>query len=71
MSSRASDLQVADVCFDSQLHDSIVSDPRLSSRQKAVVTQHLGNLDKCLTDGTDEQLQLLAFMGKILAINTS
>ncbi|KAI9018299.1 replication factor C 4, 37kDa [Hyaloraphidium curvatum] len=53
----------------SQLHDSVISDPRLTTRQKAALTQHLGHIDKCLTDGADEQLQLMAFMGKVIGLS--
>ncbi|KAJ3035514.1 replication factor C subunit 4 [Rhizophlyctis rosea] len=46
----------------SQLHDRFISDPHLTSAQKAKIAQSLGHADKCLTDGADEHLQLLNLM---------
>ncbi|KAK4058774.1 Subunit of heteropentameric Replication factor C (RF-C) [Microbotryomycetes sp. JL221] len=43
-----------------QLHDLIILDPLVSPRAKAKVAICLGETDKCLTDGADEELQLLS-----------
>ncbi|BGP13903.1 hypothetical protein JCM10213_002544 [Rhodosporidiobolus nylandii] len=43
----------------SQLHDLIILDPLVSPRAKAQVAIDLGLADKALTDGADEELQLL------------
>ncbi|GAA5912412.1 hypothetical protein JCM6882_005505 [Rhodosporidiobolus microsporus] len=43
----------------SQLHDLIILDPLVPARAKARVAIDLGLADKALTDGADEELQLL------------
>jgi len=54
----------------SQLHDLIVEDGALRTKQKASLTLQLSQTDKALVDGSDEQLQLMNLacrMGAILA----
>ncbi|KAI9339177.1 replication factor C subunit 4-like protein [Zopfochytrium polystomum] len=45
-----------------QLHDRVLADVTLSSRQKALMCQSIAKMDKALVDGADEQLQLLSTM---------
>lgn len=48
------------VCkHEAQLHDVLILDPALSARTKAGIAMAMGEADKCLTDGADEELQLL------------
>ncbi|GAA5985174.1 hypothetical protein JCM11641_005475 [Rhodosporidiobolus odoratus] len=49
----------------SQLHDLIILDPMVSARAKASVALDLGLADKALTDGADEELQLLNCCARI------
>ncbi|BGO89612.1 hypothetical protein NBRC10512_001537 [Rhodotorula toruloides] len=49
----------------SQLHDLIILDPLVSPRAKAAVALDLGQADKALTDGADEELQLLNCCARI------
>ncbi|GAA5996222.1 replication factor C subunit 2 [Rhodotorula paludigena] len=49
----------------SQLHDLIILDPLVSARAKASVAIDLGLADKALTDGADEELQLLNCCARI------
>jgi replication factor C subunit 2/4 len=50
-----------------QLHDLVIFDPDLSSRTKSIVAIALGEADKFLADGADEELQLLSTACKIRA----
>jgi len=43
----------------SQVHDRLMKDDLLNTLQKAKVALVLGEVDKCLTDGADEHLQIL------------
>ncbi|KAL7007048.1 Subunit of heteropentameric Replication factor C (RF-C) [Cystobasidiomycetes sp. EMM_F5] len=43
----------------SQLHDLLILDPLLSSRTKSGIALALAEADKCLNDGSDEELQIL------------
>ncbi|BGP53729.1 hypothetical protein JCM8202_003660 [Rhodotorula sphaerocarpa] len=49
----------------SQLHDLVILDPLVSPRAKASVAIDLGLADKALTDGADEELQLLNCCARI------
>ncbi|GAA5862225.1 hypothetical protein JCM3774_004830 [Rhodotorula dairenensis] len=49
----------------SQLHDLVILDPLVSARAKASVAVDLGLADKALTDGADEELQLLNCCARI------
>ncbi|GAA5991280.1 hypothetical protein JCM5350_005316 [Sporobolomyces pararoseus] len=49
----------------SQLHDLIILDPLIDPRTKASTAIDLGQADKALTDGADEELQLLNCCAKI------
>lgn len=42
-----------------QLHDLLILDPLLPSRAKAAIALAMGEADKCLNDGADEELQIL------------
>lgn len=42
-----------------QLHDLLILDPLLSSKTKSGIALALGEADKCLNDGSDEELQIL------------
>lgn len=48
-----------------QLHDVLILDPLLPARAKATIAMCLGEADKCLTDGSDEELQLLSTCARI------
>ncbi|POY70613.1 hypothetical protein BMF94_6391 [Rhodotorula taiwanensis] len=48
-----------------QLHDLVILDPLVSPRAKASVAIDLGLADKALTDGADEELQLLNCCARI------
>ena len=50
-----------------QLHDLLILDPLLSSRTKSGIALALGEADKCLNDGSDEELQILNLCLKIKA----
>ncbi|KAJ9068678.1 Subunit of heteropentameric Replication factor C (RF-C) [Entomophthora muscae] len=43
----------------SRMHDRMVNMNHLTSLQKARIAQHIGAVDKCLSEGADEELQLL------------
>ncbi|KNZ60957.1 replication factor C subunit 2/4 [Puccinia sorghi] len=47
------------------LHDLILLDPLIPSKPKALISVALGEADKCLNDGADEGLQILAVCLKI------
>ncbi|GAA5978550.1 hypothetical protein JCM10908_004400 [Rhodotorula pacifica] len=49
----------------SQLHDLVILDPLVHARAKASVALDLGLADKALTDGADEELQLLNCCARI------
>ncbi|GAA5848690.1 hypothetical protein JCM8547_004596 [Rhodosporidiobolus lusitaniae] len=49
----------------SQLHDLVILDPLVAPRAKAKVAMDLGLADKALTDGADEELQLLNCCARI------
>ncbi|GAA5858476.1 hypothetical protein JCM5353_008902 [Sporobolomyces roseus] len=49
----------------SQLHDLIILDPLVDPRAKASAAMDLGWADKALTDGSDEELQLLNCCARI------
>ncbi|KAI0221504.1 replication factor C subunit 4, partial [Massospora cicadina] len=42
-----------------RIHDRMLSMNHLTSLQKARIAQHIGSIDRCLSEGADEQLQLL------------
>jgi replication factor C subunit 2/4 len=42
-----------------KLHDLLILDPLLPSRAKAAIALAMGEADKCLNDGADEELQIL------------
>jgi len=44
----------------SQVHDEIVYSPAFTDEQKCVIIEKLAVIDKCLIDGADEYLQLMA-----------
>ncbi|KAI5476518.1 replication factor C subunit 2 [Pseudohyphozyma bogoriensis] len=48
-----------------QLHDLVILNPLIPARAKASVAMTLGETDKCLTDGADEELQLLSACARI------
>ena len=48
-----------------QLHDLIILDPLVDPRAKASAAMDLGWADKALTDGSDEELQLLNCCARI------
>lgn len=48
-----------------QLHDLLILEPVISARAKAKIALTLGEVDKCLTDGADEEIQLLSACCKI------
>uniref|UniRef100_A0A9J8B166 Replication factor C (activator 1) 4 n=2 Tax=Cyprinus carpio TaxID=7962 RepID=A0A9J8B166_CYPCA len=48
-----------------QLHDVII-DEKLSDKQKSVITEKMAEVDKCLSDGADEYLQLLSLCSVIM-----
>lgn len=52
----------------SQLHLRLLRNEHLSPLQKAKVAEVFGDMDKCLTDGADEQLQLLSMMTRVSSI---
>lgn len=45
-----------------QLHDQIMAHPHISGLQKAKMARALGKTDASLTDGADEQLQMMALL---------
>ncbi|KAF9432984.1 hypothetical protein BGZ76_010028 [Entomortierella beljakovae] len=52
----------------SQLHARLLKNDSLNSLQKAKVAEIIGDMDKSLCDGADEQLQLLSMMTRISAV---
>uniref|UniRef100_A0A2C9KDZ4 Replication factor C subunit 4 n=1 Tax=Biomphalaria glabrata TaxID=6526 RepID=A0A2C9KDZ4_BIOGL len=50
-----------------QLHDKIITLDSLSDKQKSVVCEKMGEVDKCLMDGADEYLQLMALFSTIMS----
>uniref|UniRef100_A0A8C9R8X4 Replication factor C (activator 1) 4 n=1 Tax=Scleropages formosus TaxID=113540 RepID=A0A8C9R8X4_SCLFO len=48
-----------------QLHDTII-DESLNDQQKSVITEKMAEVDKCLTDGAEEYLQLLSLCSVIM-----
>ncbi|KAF9107965.1 hypothetical protein BGX27_008531 [Mortierella sp. AM989] len=52
----------------SQLHSRLLKNDSLDSLQKAKAAEIFGDMDKALSDGADEQLQLLNMMTRISAI---
>ncbi|KAG0287902.1 hypothetical protein BGZ97_006964 [Linnemannia gamsii] len=52
----------------SQLHSRLLRNEHLSPLQKAKVAEVFGDMDKCLCDGADEQLQLLSMMTRVSSI---
>lgn len=51
----------------SQLHDTIIAREDLDSKQKAIIALEFGSADKHLTDGADEELQILNLILRISA----
>ncbi|XP_056421286.1 replication factor C subunit 4 isoform X2 [Hyla sarda] len=49
-----------------QLHDIILEREDLTDRQKAIITEKLAEVDKCLTDGADEYLQMLSLFAVVM-----
>ncbi|QCE15740.1 replication factor C subunit 2/4 [Vigna unguiculata] len=49
-----------------QLFEAIVEENDLSDEQKARISKKLGEADKCLVDGADEYLQLLAVVSNTM-----
>ncbi|KAL4220047.1 replication factor C subunit 4 [Mactra antiquata] len=49
-----------------QLHDTVVQLDELGDKQKSVVMEKLAVVDKCLMDGADEFLQLMALCSTIM-----
>ncbi|XP_006869801.1 PREDICTED: replication factor C subunit 4 [Chrysochloris asiatica] len=48
-----------------QLHDVVVEN-HLSDKQKSIITEKLAEVDKCLTDGADEHLQLISLCATVM-----
>ncbi|KAK9966930.1 hypothetical protein ABG768_004006 [Culter alburnus] len=48
-----------------QLHDVIIEE-KLSDKQKSVIAEKMAEVDKCLSDGADEYLQLLSLCSVIM-----
>ena len=49
----------------SQLHDVLILSPLIPSMAKAKIALVLGETDKCLTDGAEEELQLLSACARV------
>ncbi|GAU22850.1 hypothetical protein TSUD_282170 [Trifolium subterraneum] len=49
-----------------QLFEAIVEEKDISDEQKARISKKLGEADKCLVDGADEYLQLLAVVSNTI-----
>ncbi|XP_068135412.1 replication factor C subunit 4 [Hyperolius riggenbachi] len=49
-----------------QLHDTIIEREDLTDKQKAIITEKLAEVDKCLVDGADEYLQMLSLFAVIM-----
>ncbi|CAH2247826.1 replication factor C subunit 4 [Pelobates cultripes] len=50
----------------SQIHDIILEREDLKDKQKAIIAEKLAEVDKCLTDGADEYLQMLSLFAVIM-----
>ncbi|CAN9501018.1 unnamed protein product [Ophioblennius macclurei] len=50
----------------SQMHESVVEEPRLSDKQKSVIAEKMAVVSKCLSDGADEYLQILSLCSVVL-----
>ncbi|PVD18658.1 hypothetical protein C0Q70_21208 [Pomacea canaliculata] len=50
----------------SQLHDRVVNMEDITDRQKSAICEKMGEVDKCLTDGADEYLQMIALFSVIM-----
>ncbi|KAG2462941.1 RFC4 factor, partial [Polypterus senegalus] len=49
-----------------QLHDNLVKREDLNDKQKSAIAEKLAEVDKCLSDGADEYLQLMALCSVIM-----
>ncbi|KAM9316553.1 replication factor C subunit 4 [Gastrophryne carolinensis] len=49
-----------------QLHDIILEREDLNDKQKAIITEKLAEVDKCLVDGADEYLQMLSLFAIVM-----
>ncbi|KAM4695229.1 replication factor C subunit 4 [Discoglossus pictus] len=49
-----------------QLHDIILEREDLTDKQKAIITEKLAEVDKCLIDGADEYLQMLSLFAVVM-----
>ncbi|KAM4772345.1 replication factor C subunit 4 isoform 3-T3 [Rhinophrynus dorsalis] len=49
-----------------QLHDIILEREDLTDKQKAIITEKLAEVDRCLTDGADEYLQMLSLFAVVM-----
>ncbi|MBN3319609.1 RFC4 factor, partial [Atractosteus spatula] len=49
-----------------QLHDSVFEDERLNDKQKSAIAEKMAEVDKCLADGADEFLQMIALCSVIM-----
>ncbi|XP_073529189.1 replication factor C subunit 4 [Phyllobates terribilis] len=49
-----------------QLHDIVLEREDLTDKQKAVITEKLAEVDKCLADGADEYLQMLSLFAVVM-----
>lgn len=49
-----------------QLHDRVIQMEELSDKQKSVVCEKMAVVDKCLMDGADEYLQLMALLSTLM-----
>ncbi|XP_063297128.1 replication factor C subunit 4 [Pelobates fuscus] len=49
-----------------QIHDIILEREDLKDKQKAIIAEKLAVVDKCLTDGADEYLQMLSLFAVIM-----
>uniref|UniRef100_A0A8C3EZW6 Replication factor C subunit 4 n=1 Tax=Chrysemys picta bellii TaxID=8478 RepID=A0A8C3EZW6_CHRPI len=49
-----------------QLHDDIVEREDLTDKQKSIIAEKLAEVDKCLTDGADEYLQLISLCAVVM-----
>lgn len=50
-----------------QLHDIVMEDVTFSDKQKSVIMEQIAKTDKCLLDGADEYLQIMALGTVIMA----
>lgn len=49
-----------------QFHDVVIENSNLSDKQKSVITEKLAEMDKCLSDGADEYLQLISLCATVM-----